>query len=180
MSTPCLIAVRLKKSEKGTTNLAERFNGTFPNMTEIADPTSEKDKIYFTFSHTKVQENDKLSELARKTYENCSVDMGHKYVAMYCHHDGDTRLDTLNKCFPTYEKALQLVMLGACSYVEDDGVLPYMLAPSNVGSKDWETDNIPTAVNDIYDPKFLMCGVNYLYVFDDRREEGEKWKLKHA
>lgn len=167
MSTPCLIAVRLKKSEKGTTNLAERFNGTFPNMTEIADPTSEKDKIYFTFSHTKVQENDKLSELARKTYENCSVDMGHKYVAMYCHHDGDTRLDTLNKCFPTYEKALQLVMLGACSYVEDDGVLPYMLAPSNMGSRNWKEDNEPFATDDIDGTLRDFLGVHSLYIFDD-------------
>ena len=167
MSTPCLIAVRLKKSEKGTTNLAERFNGTFPNMTEIADPTSEKDKIYFTFSHTKVQENDNLSELARKTYENCSVDMGHKYVAMYCHHDGDTRLDTLNKCFPTYEKALQLVMLGACSYVEDDGVLPYMLAPSNMGSRNWKEDNEPFATDDIDGTLRDFLGVHSLYIFDD-------------
>ena len=167
MSTPCLIAVRLKKSEKGTTNLAERFNGTFPNMTEIADPTSEKDKIYFTFSHSKVQENDKLSELARKTYENCSVDMGHKYVAMYCHHDGDTRLDTLNKCFPTYEKALQLVMLGACSYVEDDGVLPYMLAPSNMGSRNWKEDNEPFATDDIDGTLRDFLGVHSLYIFDD-------------
>lgn len=167
MSTPCLIAVRLKKSEKGTTNLVERFNGTFPDMTEGADPMSEKDKIYFTFSHSKVQENDKLSELARKTYKECSVDMGHKYLAMYCHHDGDTRLDTLNECFPTYEKALQLVMLGACSYVEDDGVLPYMLAPSNMGSRNWKEDNEPFATDDIEGTLRDFLGVHSLYIFDD-------------
>ena len=170
MSILCWIAVRLKKSEKGTTNLVERFNGAFPDMTEGADPTSDKDRTCYTFSHSRVQENGSLLEHARKTYRKCSVDMSHKYLAMYCHWDGNTRLDTLNKCFPTYEKALQLVMLGACSYAEDVGILPYMLAPSNMGSRNWKEDNEPFATDDIDGTLHEFLGVHSLYIFDDEWE----------
>ena len=180
MSTPCLIAVRLKKSEKDQTTLVERFNGTFPAATETYKYVISKKTKRTRTSYSRVNRSKKLMAQALKTYKNCPVSMDGDYLFIYCHWDGDTRLKTLQNHFQTYEKALQLIMLGACSYVDENGVMPYMLAPSNVGSKDWETDNRPTAVNDIYDPKFLMCGVNYLYVFDDRREEGQKWKLKHA
>lgn len=180
MSTPCLIAVRLKKSEKDQTTLVERFNGTFPAATETYKYVINKETKRCRAAYSRVNRNKKLMERALKTYKNCPVSMDGDYLFIYCHWDGATRLETLQNCFQTYEKALQLVMLGSCSYVDEKGVMPYMLAPLNVGSKDWETDNTPTAVNDIYDPKLLMCGVNYLYVFDDRREDGQKWKLKRA
>ena len=162
MSTPCLIAVRLKKSEKDQTTLVERFNGAFPAATETYKYVSNKETKRSRAAYSRVNRNKKLMGHALETYKNCPVSMDGDYLFIYCHWDGATRLKTLQNCFSTYEKALQLVMLGACSYVDENGVMPYMLAPSNVGSKDWETDNIPTAVNDIYDPKFLMCDINYL------------------
>lgn len=184
MSTPCLIAVRLKKSEKDTTNLVERFNGEFPAATETYkyvfskfNGTAAGERKFERISYSKVNRNKKLMAQALETYENCPVSMDKDYIYIYCHWDGDTRLKTLQKCFSTYEKALQLIMLGACSYVDEKGVMPYMLAPSNVGSKDWGGDNKPSSTDDINGELKNFFGIYNLYVFDDEREEGAKWEF---
>ena len=177
MSTPCLIAVRLKKSEKDETNLVERFGGEFPAATETYKYMFNKEKNISRTIHSRVNRNKKLMAQALETYENCPVSMDKGYIYIYCHWDGDTRLKTLQKCFSTYEKALQLIMLGACSYVDEKGVMPYMLAPSYVGTKDWGSDNKPSCTDDINGELKNFFGVYNLYVFDDEREEGAKWEF---
>lgn len=55
------------------------------------------------------------------------VKIGSDYIAIYCHWDGfpSSVGAALKNGFNSYEKALNLVLGGSCSYIESDKVLRY-------------------------------------------------------
>ena len=181
--TPCIIAVRVKKQDIGKRiSIINTFNCQFPDL--VVTSRYCKTNGYYEYIEEKVNADMLTRYFAVKKYNDCSVSLDNNYIYIYCHSDGDTKLDFLNENFNDYQSALKLISLGNCSYVGNYGtckysvqgsILPYMIAPSNVGSKVWE-ENEPFTANDIYTEFKGWGGVHHLYVFSPFRRSTNKWK----
>lgn len=181
--TPCFIAVRVKKQDIGRRlSIINTFDCQFPDL--VVTARTCKINGYYEYIEEKVNANMLTREFAVRNYKGCSVNLTENYIYIYCHSDGDTKLDFLNENFNDYQSALKLMSLGNCSYVGNYGagkysvqgsILPYMIAPPNVGSKDWE-ENEPLTADDIYTDFKGSYGIHHLYVFSPFRHGTNKWK----
>lgn len=181
--TPCLIAVRVKKQDIGRQmSIVGTFDCQFPDLVVTARHCVINGD--YEYIEEKVNANMLTREFAVRNYNGCHFSLDKNYIYIYCHSDGGTKLDFLNENFNDYQSALKLMSLGSCSYVGNytmgkysvqGAILPYMIAPSNVGSKDWG-ENEPLTADDIYKEFKGWRDVHHLYVFSPFRHGTNKWK----
>ena len=95
------------------------------------------------------------------------VSLEHAYIGIYCHWDGypDGVGAALKENFSTYEKALNLVLGGSCSYIAMNGVKRYATRKGEQWkylkpAQDDELDNVMS----------YFDWSEYAYLFD-----GDKW-----
>lgn len=123
-----------------------------------------------------LSDKDRSAEkLMRKVWENaasyqeCSVSPEGKPVLYdYCHFDGylEGVGAALQGYYNNYEAALDLVLCGALSYVNDSGACPYVCR-----GEAWE-DNIPVAADYPYSYGYMYCFYNGdWYVYNDDNAE---------
>ena len=101
------------------------------------------------------------------------VKIDNEYIGIYCHWDGYIAGVgyALKEHFKTYEKALNLVLGGSCSYIDDDGSI--MRYATRKGEK-WDSLQPKQSDNPI-----SLAKREYCYLFEDGKwkwlDDGE-WK----
>lgn len=101
-----------------------------------------------------------------------NVTLHGQYIAVYCHWDGylEGVGAELKEHYNTYEKALNLVLGGSISSINNGNVKYYTMRKG----EDWENDE-PVIFNDIKTAKDIFSACEYFYVFDN----GE-WKYSYC
>ena len=102
------------------------------------------------------------------------VNIDNEYIATYCHWDGYIAGVgyALKEHFKTYEKALNLVLGGSCSYIDDDGKI--MRFATRKGEK-WDILQPKQSDNPI-----SLAKQEFNYLFEDgswKWLDGGEWKV---
>ena len=97
-----------------------------------------------------------------------SVEIAYKYIGIYCHWDGyiEGVGYLLKKYFDTYEKALNLVLGGSCSYIKVDGSIQRFATRKGKNGVKWE-DIKPEQSNS----SKALADEEFCYLF-----KGGEWK----
>ena len=124
---------------------------------------------------TKEFDNSKLTlrkwEGDKDAVELCKpVKIKHNYAGIYCHFDGypDGVGMVLKKSFSDYDKLLNLIVGGDCSYIEDKAAKRY----ANRDGEKW--DYLQPKQGDTAESVINAIDDEYAYVFEDG-----KWTCTH-
>lgn len=133
MSTNANIIVKVKKSDIGLVALYD--------AKKLDVPESHWDDLF-----NGIEENVKITN---------------EYIGIYCHWDGYIAGVgyALKEHFKTYEKALNLVLGGSCSYIDDDGSI--MRYATRKGEK-WDSLQPKQSDNPI-----SLANQEFNYLFED-------------